>query len=236
MGATRRIGSAPFSPKAIPGLWFWIDASEISGQADGSLLHSWTDLSGSGYTVNDSAYPTHDPTYYSSTPGKTVNGKPAVWFASSGPTLLQATATINKPQPYTFLSVFQCSVANSTTAVWGDPVQAYPLVGTKYSAPNWYYSANEGTAYSAGTPDLNPHQITAFMSPNNGQAIIYVDGVAEPPGTVGSGSNVVGIRVGGGGNTFFDGALCEILIYDGQLTAGQLTQLHNYLKTKWGTP
>src|SRR3990167_10530119 len=49
IGRRRRGGLNPgggFSPKAIPGLVFWADASYITGLNDGDSVTTWNDLSG----------------------------------------------------------------------------------------------------------------------------------------------------------------------------------------------
>lgn len=70
--------SGPFTPKSLPGLLAWYDASQIAA-ADNTPLAAWDDLSGNGFTMSQ-ATAADQPTYYSSTAGKTVNGLPAVWF------------------------------------------------------------------------------------------------------------------------------------------------------------
>jgi hypothetical protein len=82
--------AAIFSPASVPGLMFWIDASNsasIGSLSDGDPIGAWTDLSATG--ANLSASTTARPTYKVNI----ANGKAAAYFDGSANVMTTSTGS-----------------------------------------------------------------------------------------------------------------------------------------------
>jgi len=99
-----------------------------------------------------------------------------------------------------------------------------------------YSAVRGGTAMAGGTVDANPHRLHLF-SPASGAATATLDldatTIAGPAGIASSAQTAWRVGSNAGGQQF-RGNIGEILIYTGALTTTDVTNVDNYLKTKWG--
>ena len=68
-----------FSPPSITGLGLWLDATQITGLAEGEPVTTWPDLSPSGFTATWDAASASPPVYQAAS----FNGLPAVNFTAT---------------------------------------------------------------------------------------------------------------------------------------------------------
>ena len=207
----------------------WLDASVINGQADGSSLAVWPDRSSSHNNMSQ-ATAAKQPTYYSSTAGKTINGLPAVWFDGTddwmGCVTFPTTAipfTLIVTHVYATISGAQYfMIANNLAG------QAYLVLGN--------YHMTNGASFPGPSADTNLHTVTYVF--NGTSSSIAVDNGAPITGS--SGTNTMsGTLFVGTDNVsgfYLTGAICEYLLWARTLTGTEQTNTYNYLKAKWGTP
>jgi hypothetical protein len=208
----------------VAGYVAWYDASQITGQADNTTLSSWPDLSGNGNNLST----TTPATYYSSTAGKPVNGKPAVWFNTSSYSL----GAFSRAQPYTLAYVVKADTTSGTRILLNSNAgnTTFSNTGT------WRFYG--GVSLDSGVSlDTATHAV--FAVANGASSTIQVDATAVTGnaggGGIGGATNYVGSNNSVGGNPW-SGAICEIFIYPSALSAGNITSLRNYFRSKWGTP
>lgn len=228
----------------------WYDASQITGQADGSALASWPDESGNGRTMT--AGGTGTITYYSSTAGKTVNGKPAVWFPGSaagaqGAYMATATAISGLTTGVAMFVVAQ--IATAPVSQSGQCPFYNGIGGTNgYGPALMTYTSNDkgwlagGVAWQATADayDTNLHLLSLFLD-SAGAAHEWIDGVettvpsASPVAPTGYSLLGTHDEAGGVGVVFLDGPLCEARFYyhpsDG---TADIASINSALMTKWG--
>lgn len=238
-------GQAPFSPKSVGGLTLWLDASQISGIAEGGAVATWPDLSGLGNSASQGTV-SDQPAYYATTAGKTVNGKPAVWWENSADFLKTPT----------FASALTTGALFVVAQITAGNTGIYVLMDTNDSggAQRWGFGPGFGT--SGGTQSspqslwqgnyINAATITAIAPQQQWTALyggaagstIRQNGTALV--TADAGTNTFqGATIGAtysGGDTLWTGCICELLLYSGIPTATQIGAIEGYLKSKWGTP
>lgn len=240
MWVARRASYAPhpsssFTPASIPGLVAWYDASQISGQADNTALSSWPDLSGNGYNLSQ-ATGVNQPTYYSSTAGKTVNGKPAVWFDGTDDYMQESTSLTL--QPASFFAVVKMTTSGAAQAI----------IGSEGNGPaEWRLNANKLDLLRQNVQDLGSSTGTvtdgslAFVATTwSGTAIVFYINSATADSTVSVTASMSGGVIELASNThqaeWANGAFCEIAIYNNVVSSAAITQWHSYASAKWGTP
>jgi hypothetical protein len=212
------------SPPPVAGYTAWWDASQITGHADNTSLTSWADSSGNSHnltTVDGTA-----PIYYASTAGKTVNGLPAVWFASGG--LYTAAMTLN--QPFTIAAVCESTVVGGAYGVVGGNGGNTGL--SLISGPFRLYAGNTLAATVPG--DTNLH--AAFGVANGGSSVVQVDSTSTS-GNAGSNflasSSAVYLGELSASTYPWSGPICEVLIYPSALSGAQISSLLSYFQAKW---
>ncbi len=219
---------------------FWYDASQITGQADGSALASWTDLAGNGATVTQVSAP-QNPTYYSTTAGKTVNGLPAVWFASASNQYLHQGAP---PSAATnTMSLFAVLVGDGTSGAEG--IFCNRVQGSSSNTTfSYYFNGNQwdGGSYTGPAFTTPTTAYLLSLTQQNPSLNVWKDRVAAAGNPYGSSLGVTPAQRGLGlGSSLqagesLNGAICELLFYDSVLGTTDRQSVENYLRTKWGTP
>ena len=248
MLAARRALANPTTTSGPPlpplaGLVTHLDATQITGTSDGTAIASWTNLANVGSPTT--ATTGHQPTYYSTTSGKLINGKPAVYFNGSTSYMTIAAGAGNSfhlialvYQPQTGGGVLVSSTTTSTST-------------------SWYFSQSD-TSFAAR--DGNPQQTSSVTTTNQtssahtaiirfddftfGPAVWY-DGtksslaLADGCNSSGDGAAILG-AFSGGTSSWYPGLIGELLIWSSTQTDSDLVtgtdSVYKYLKAKWGTP
>jgi hypothetical protein len=238
---------APVSAPPASGIAVWLDASAISGVADGAPLASWAD--GSGFK-RDASQPAaaKQPTYVAK--GR-AGGLPAVRFA--GAQVLVGAG--NLPAATTMLAVV--TDTGSTTAYCSGVFTGLGGLNSLCTqratagspAPNDDDPPTPGssiiaTALDWGGSPVNPgHRnllnkptvLAAIYSEDQSEAI--VDGCLELSENPGNGAGSQGFMVGSRNdedNRYLVGDVSEVLVYSRVLNVSELAQAVAYLSTKWG--
>jgi hypothetical protein len=221
----------------VSGQSAWWDASQITGAADGSLLASWPDASGNGVNLTQ-ATAGSQPTYYSTTPAKLVNGLPAVWF--SGAQIMAAAGLVESaPWSVFYVANNQDNTLGHSVAIWAvSPAHfSFSLIITGI---NGHLELNAGTgllqAYATG---IGLHAVSQGV--DGGSSFLNTDGTVT---TGNAGSNAIGA-----GDSFYvgwvppvtgtvgwDGPICEMAVYPRLLSTVEQATLRGYAQGKWGTP
>ena len=230
MGDTLVWSAVSWLPPTIPGLFLALDATQITGVADGSLLQTWPDMSGNGFTVNAE---TQTITYQAAA----INGQPAVRFGVSGPAMMK---TLHDARPIGDRTIFL--VIQTLTAVGAGGYhsiqhqEALPHMQT-YGPDNIRTYTNPAELNS-GRPWTSVCQfITLWSDAAVPQHWLEVDGYrvagAYQPNTSPTPFYIGGWVPGGYG---LNGYIGELLVYERCLTDTERAEVQQYLNQKWSTP
>lgn len=230
-------GSSSFVPSSITGLKFWVDASQGVTVDGSNNVASWSDLSGNGGTLSQGTF-SQRPAYVTAS----KNGLPTVNFDGISELLTGSDASLP-------------TGTSARTMIWAGTFSSLPN-----NFGGWSYGANSanqtfGLVKFSGTvsPTLTTqgwgtdYQSTYTIVANT--YFIYVvlfqtgaNGLTQrvnkaAAGTTTSIQNTVrqNIRMGAETNNtgFVPIKVCECLIYDSVLSGSNLTNVENYLSTKW---
>jgi hypothetical protein len=230
--AIELLGGGPFTPNVpatVPDLYFWHDATLISGVADGALLSAWpTIVNAPTYSLGANAG--FQPTYYGTTQSKLINGKAAVWFAGAqGMFISPVPAATN--QPWTVYMVAGVS-STAGTQVLFDNEAGVTVSQLGVTGGGWYADAGNTLNGPAATTGAHLFIVTG----NGTSSTLIVDGVTFS-GNAGTNS-ISGLTIGADrlGVNFMTGFICEDGGYTRVLNVAELATLHSYAQAKWGTP
>jgi hypothetical protein len=221
-------GSVTVAPP-VPGCTFWLDASNIaSAPADGAALSTWNDLSGSGNNFTQSG--AARPIYYSSTSAKLINGKPAVWFSGSAQ-FMSCVNAVAQAQPFAWYIVAKIAgVPNAASyTLFQSPSGSVIL---QSAITQWDIYAGGSTAHSGIAPDNNTHVHSLRLDATPTFRIDANSAVSLAAGGNAMGGNAL-LGEQSGGSNYWNGAICEVLVYPGTVSAANDTTIRNYLQAKW---
>ena len=243
-------GAAAFSPTDIAGLKEFLLSTRITGLNDGDAVATWSDLSG---TSNDATQGTaaFRPIYKTSQ----LNGRPCVRFDGVNDWLTYANTI------FTFTgagTVFALVRVNGTVASgYGAVLAAHGGVDASLGLTVQHFPDNAvefcTDVYEPGGMRYNTTQSTGTWylvtwtwsnwstHKTNGNTKIRVDGVdgsiaayGGTPASLTTTVRAIGAAGDGGGNSFMNGDLGALLAYDVQLTAGQISQVEDYINAEFG--
>ena len=107
-----------------------------------------------------------------------------------------------------------------------------PRIGHNTTAGE--YRIFQGTTVIAGgSTDLDPHVWRAVFAATD---TLHIDSVSILSGSSGTGS-LDGATIGAQFNTsgaYLNGAIAEVIVVEGTLTAGEIADTEQYLADKWG--
>ena len=227
---TELIWPSVFSPKHIPGLLVWLDATAIAGKADNDILSSWPDSSGNALSA---ATGSGNPVFH--TAG--INGLPSVNFGQSG----FSSMVVNPPhwvQDRTIFQVIQTlgspfGIYHTTQLQELDPyMQTY---GTPAGPINTYTNPVLSSPVGwSGAPQL----ISLWCEASTASQGLRVDGneVGSSWSPVASPSpwHVGGFQPAG---YAMNGYIGEMLFYERCLSPSERASVEAYLIEKWiGSP
>jgi hypothetical protein len=213
-----------FSPLNLqPALWY--DASDTSTitELSGSVSQ-WDDKSGNGYHLTQLT-----GIYQPTTGVRTLNGRNVLGFDGADDRMITGAFASNLTQPNTIFAVF---IPEKTTAYYvydgRDGSNRHALV------PNTSASLFAGNSLGLENADTVPQVARAVFDGTSSS--LYIDGVLKRTGDVGTHS-LGGLTVGSrySYQSFFKGAIAEIIVCDGLLSQQEITVTEDYLTRKWGT-
>jgi hypothetical protein len=218
-------------PLKIANLVAWYDASQITGLSDNDLVTTWPDLSGNGYDLiqNDVAL---KPTYKASI----KNGLPVIRFDGIDNELKTAAFGVTYSQPNTIIALGKF---NSGT----DFQYAYDGIDANFRHglliyDQWpYFSAltaggDLGLVNYVGPIVGNYGQITAIY--NGAASYLRSNQTFIASGDIGS-QGLTGFKMGRSAAVGqpLNGDLCELMIFNRELTASEIWYLELYINRKW---
>jgi len=237
---------AALLPSQVNDLVFWVDASDIdgNGQPDGlsggAPIGEWVDKA-SGNNASQSTS-TLQPTLNLGA----VNGLPAVTFASDY--LATGSQIITGTSGRTIFAVAQANDTGSNQAILsltsmagGDPMPD----GSFYTLSGEVAVRLKG--YQLFDQDIDSPDFSVLSIANATGAVIagidgYLNGVQMGVADQGLGGVTIDTRSSGEsligvahtGNTYFNGSIAELIVYDRELAPGEMWQVTEYLGLKYG--
>lgn len=226
------------TPTSIAGLKLWLDASKLT-VADGSLLATWADASGTGHdaTAANSARPTFRS-------NGTSNGHAAVEFDGVANVMVTSAPVSTAVDNFSLFAV-----ASLTSGTVQGPFLSNGDVGsTGYGSAFRSYNDNSiGYLFAAavwsdsGVAATTGRAYVMELTRASGVAAFALDGVAEtmayPLGSSGTApiapATATYLGRAGSAQPFVACRIAEVLIYEG-LTSANRTALTTYLKSKYG--
>jgi len=241
------IRTTAFSPANLSGLSLWLKA-DAGVTTSGSNVTAWADQSGNGRTVTL----TNSPTFTASS----INGKPTIDFNGSTQYVNALTPAFAGNNNFSLIWVFKY-VGDSVNSDPYDPYSPsvsflsdtgddqgtfhyikndskFPASYPMFLTQGWtQYDYNEGFTYSDGS-----NYILEFISnQSSGFYSVFRNATLEGSEAIGTAasSDVIGIRIAGQEDPprFGNIKMAEIIVYNSTLTSPQLTQIRNYLNTKY---
>ena len=218
-GTSGLVQAAGFSPLDLSPV-LWLDASDTSTITEvGGAVSQWDDLSGNG---NDFVQATAAQQPSSGT--RTLNSLNVLDFNSSSEI---RNATITWGSTAVVFIVGEDDAISGTArlhiqGLTGSIPQIGIVGGTNFRL-------SQGTVLDQGTASTGVKLWRAIFGATD---TLHIDGVLQVTGNAGTGTPT-GISIGG---TFYRifGAIAEVIIVDGTLTAGQISDTEQYLADKWG--
>jgi type IV pilus assembly protein PilA len=238
---------AAFTPKQIPNLTHWYDATLITGVPNGTAIGAtWADNSG---TDNDATQATaaNQPRYQTNI----INGKPVVRFDGTDDYLGALNDTPMGERTYVFVARTPAS-ATSRNAIFGhgsnvtgafylnyglnNRPQLYLLASTNYRSWNTNPLVSDGNAH------LFEVYVKGAAAADIASAEFYIDGTLYTPlttGQTGTPNVWADLQIGrayAAAGYYYTGDLAELAVYRRRLTEQQRANLVEYSQQKWATP
>jgi len=210
-----------FSPIEISNLALWLDASSLS-LSNGASLSSWTDLSGNNNHAVQGT-PGDQPTFNLNV----VNSLPAVNFDGTSDHL--AFTSINM-QPATIFVVGRYGIAVTAPYLGDDATTGF--AGYSGTGSVFYLSTSASLTVVSATP-LTFSLYTVDVQASGTNSEIFEDAISAVTGDRNWGADVLQF-VGRRNGERFDGDIAEIVVFSSVITGAQISQVTNYLQTKYG--
>ena len=234
VGMQRGVVPVPFTPTSIAGMQIWYkadtglfqdSAKTTPATANAHPVGAWEDQSGNG---NDILQTTSNRRPFLTAAG--LNGHSFISNAANNEYMVKAVLSI--AQPYTFFAVTRLNPLNT-----GNHLYTAGKGNIFYDAggPRWYMQ-NGGNVFSSGTATTAWTYITAVCTTSTSK-------IRQNGGNEGSGATTGGTLTllsfmasdgGFGADSANSAHYAEFLLYSGALTALQITNVEDYLKTRFG--
>lgn len=223
--------SRAFVPTDISGLALWLDASDAASLTlDGSNnVSQWSDKSGNARNVTQSNF-FRRPSY---TAASQINGVNVVKFDGTDDLLTAYFTSI--PQPATVFVVARFGSLTGFRVLY-DSLSTNPH-GMYTSGTVLVLEAGSSLNINGGTVTVNASLLASGVY-NSTSSILRLNRTQIASGNAGAFALTNGISFGANrnGSAPFQGDIAEFAYYSRVLTAGEITQVEDYLKNKWGTP
>jgi len=240
MGLIRHGGSAATSPPTT-GLkaWFKGDAGVTQG---GGTVSAWADQSGNGNDVTQGTG-ANQPAFTASA----INGIPGIAYSANAQILTRATSPLSVGSARTVVGVAKPAAGSGSFNPGGTVAHFKTTSGHDWTgylavvgASTYGWGNNVVSDSLTSPPTILNTPCVVEISTTVGQLPTFViNAVAYTA----AGGNVVttddgtnGFQIGNvaqASSQFFAGSICEVLVYDHILSAGDLTTLRQYLQAKY---
>ena len=227
MGDTLVWSGQTWTPKAVPGLLLWLDATQMVA-TDGDSIPAWGDSSDNGYYA---ATVSGTPIYRTNG----INGHPSIRFGDAGILAGMRIAHGHSIGDRTVFQVIQATPGASFGPYHTTQIQEYdPFLQT--------YGPSAGTIHTYSTPDLDSgvpwsgacQFVTLWADSTAATHSLEVDGTqvstSWTPGASNSDLFIGGFQPGG---YAMNGFIGEVIFYERCLTATERATVQSYLGAKW---
>lgn len=228
-------------PSRLSGLRLWLDASRISGLADGDPVSTWSDLSGQGNNATQSTTAAK-PLYKTAI----VNGRPVVRFDGVDDYLTVAnTASFDMATP----TIIVVGTASAGTGTFTGKITFAGGVGDasrrkldvrRASSTTFSFQSGADAAFKAsGTLSWAGFNVMSVVARGTTDYTLAVNGTAADATTPAldlTTYNTSALIIGAGtaGAEFLAGDIAEVLIYNRALSTAERKQVERYLGARYG--
>jgi len=233
-----------FTPAGLSGLSLWLDASQLTGIADGGAVASWTDFSGSSRHAVQ-ATGTKQPIYRSSGALITPGGKPALQFDGVDDSVASTWSNAGDQTQFIVAASTSTSGLRSLFGAAGNrgglemrwnngtslsnEVDNYASIGSyTITQPTTYQQLTSDYTYASGN-------MTAHVW-LNGTQVISVTTTGDTSKQITPAAGRLLAAQGSPAISFLQGGIAEFIEYNRLLTSTERTAVQNYLKSRHGTP
>ncbi len=219
------VSTAVFDPNSVTGLVAWYDANDsatITKSAD--RVSQWNDKSSQGNNLVQ-ATGADQPLWVNAV----QNGKPIIRFDGVSEHM-EDLVTNTYTQPTTLFMVCSTPTENGGNRAFFDGDSARNLLNLQ--SPN-QYRIYAGASLIGGTLSAGFKLFRAKF--NGASSSLHINNssiLSGDAGTQGLEGIIIGALNGFTGPSNFD--VCEVLFYDANVSAGDITSIESYLNTKWG--
>jgi len=222
------------------GLNLWLKAN-IGVENSSGAVTTWHDLSGSNFNATQTES-VDRPTLTTGTVGSST--KPVVAFSEVNSQWLNLPKGMKTG--FSMFAVAKATKQGARRIVDLTDQDASTVQATVQGNDTFRYRVFNPSSSVLDSPTLNLTTHKLYEIIHNGSstnAVIYTNGANPYPSTtmntiapVARSSNYIGRDFGGGGNSFFDGEIAELLIYTRALTDDERRGVEAYCFAKYGTP
>ena len=228
------------------GLLLWLDAADDTtfNYSSGTVVSQWRDKSGNNFHANQST------TAQQPSRNTFNNSRKSVFFnAASRLDYMTISSGISLPTDTSIFIIYKPSTQIYEYAILIDNYHGqggnYGFVIQRVSTNAQFYYANagDGTGFidTAASPWTYTNDVIQLLSLNKASSTgtPYISGTAQTSRSVraATAQYTTGLGIGslGAGNgRFYNGDMCEILIFNRSLSSTEMKQVHTYLGQKWG--
>lgn len=221
--------AAPFSPNDVPNLALRLDASAITGLADGAAVATWSDTSGNARDASQATVGFR-PLYKTAI----IGGKPVVRFDGVDDRLELAVER-TEIGAYSILVVQRTSGDGVFVAARTVNNQTFRIGHSGGNNLALTTSANTGTSVAMATARTTP---TLVEIHRDGVTVNFFESAVQlaVSAELGDPSTVKYANIGCLGSPlalFLNGDIAELLVYERFLTTAERTDLRSFLRAKW---
>lgn len=226
-----------FSPRNLPGLQLWLRAQDITGIANGGAVTTWSDRSGNGNNVTQGTAAAR-PTWQRNV----QNGKAAVRFDQTDDQLEGTTLGLSAVTVFAVAQVVDNTAFKTIVSDWGaDGSELWLMDVSDTEQPRFLSTPDGATASRVISTDPTVRSgavlVTATHPGATGNQVLrtnrgQVDSDAVTDLFTGGTPT---LRVGSGNNVSrWNDDICEILVYNRVLSAGEIVRVEAYLNRYYG--
>jgi len=225
-----------FSPRAIPGLIFYVDASYITGLNDGDSVTTWNDLSGNGYNATQTTA-AQKPIYKK----VIINNKDIVRVDPTDDSMFGTFPTLNANATVVFVGIITTHAINARLWHGRTDVNNYIVLIEGDSGGNIRLRAqtNFNSTVTSQMGNTNIAASTAFIGSlifSSGNTIaLWVNGTSQTvsaQGAIGAPAtdNTYRIRT----TTVLNALdVAAIAYYNTNISVNNLARLHSYFSSRF---
>ena len=224
----------------------WFDAADDTtfSYSSGTQVSQWRDKSGNNFHANQST------TAQQPLRNTTNNSRKSVFFnASTRLDFMTISSGISLPNDASIFIVYKPATQSYQYAVLIDNYHGqggnYGFVIQRVSTNTQFYYANAGDGAgfidTSASPWTYTDNVIQLLSLNKASSTgtPYISGTVQTSRSVraATAQYTTGLAIGywgNGGGRFYNGDMCEILIFNRSLSSTEMKQVHTYLGQKWG--